>query len=98
MICWIWLALGYDRKENLFHPNNHGGLVNHSTCTAIIQLQDIWINAAENKELSATCFLDQSSAYNLLCHKILGDKLGHHKLDYVILRRKKSVCTDWRQS
>ena len=30
-------------QQNLFHPNHHGGLVNHSTCTALLQLHDIWI-------------------------------------------------------
>ena len=62
-------------KHNLFHPNHHGSLANHSTATAIIQLFDTWLEAAEHQELSATCLLDQSAAYDLLCHKGLNEKL-----------------------
>ena len=62
-------------NNNLFHPNHHGSLANHSTATAIIQLFDGWLEAAENKNLSAVCLLDQSAAYDLLCHKTLEEKL-----------------------
>ena len=61
--------------NNLFHPNHHGSLAHHSTATAIIQLFDMWLEAADNQELSAVCLLDQSAAYDLLCHKTLKDKL-----------------------
>ena len=60
-------------KHYLFHPNHHGSLSNHST--AIIQLIDMWLEAAENQELSAVCLLDQSVAYDLLSHKDLEEKL-----------------------
>ena len=62
-------------KNNLFHPNHHGSLANHSTSTAIIQLFDLWLEAAEKQELSAVCLLDQSAAYDLLCHQTLEKKL-----------------------
>ena len=51
-------------KNNLFHPNHHGSLANHFTATAIIQLFDMWLEAAESQDLSATCLLDQSAAYD----------------------------------
>ena len=62
-------------KHNLFHPNHHRSLANHSTSTAIIQLFDMWIQAAERHELSAVCLLDQSAAYDLMCHQTLQKKL-----------------------
>ena len=62
-------------RHSLFHPNHHGSLADHSTATAIIQLYDLCLNAAENQELSAVCLLDQSAAYDLLCHKTLREKL-----------------------
>ena len=62
-------------KYDLFHPNHHGSIANHSTATAIIQLFDLWTEAAERQELSAICLLDQSAAYDLLDHQILGEKL-----------------------
>ena len=46
-------------ENNLFHTNHHGGLPNHSTATALIQMVDMWIEAAENKELSGVCMIDQ---------------------------------------
>ena len=61
--------------NNLFHPNHHGSLANHSTATAIVQLTDLCLAAAERHELSAICLLDQSAAYDLLCHESLRDKL-----------------------
>ena len=61
--------------NNLFHPNHHGSLANHSTTTAIIQLFDSWLEAAVRGELSAVCLLDQSAAYDLLCHQTLQQKL-----------------------
>ena len=61
--------------HNLFHPNHHGSVANHSTATAIIQLFDMWLEAADRQELSAVCLLDQSAAYDLLCHQTLEKKL-----------------------
>ena len=49
-------------KHDLFHPNHHGSLANHSTATAVIQLFDLWLEAAQRHELSAVCLLDQSAA------------------------------------
>ena len=62
-------------EHNLFHPNHHGSLANHSTATAITQLHDLCLSAAEKHELSAVCLLDQSAAYDLLCHDGLREKL-----------------------
>ena len=61
--------------NNLFHPNHHGSLANHSTATAIIQLFDMCLEAADTGKLSALCLLDQSAAYDLLCHQGIKEKL-----------------------
>ena len=68
-------------KFDLFHPNHHGSLANHSTATAVIQLFDLWLEAAGQQELSAVCLLDQSAAYDLLCHQTLSDKLKLYNFD-----------------
>ena len=68
-------------SNNLFHPNHPGSIANHLTATAIIQLFDIWLQAANKQELSAVCFLDQSAAYDLLCHEILEKKLKLYNFD-----------------
>ena len=61
--------------NNLFHPNNHGFRPNHSTVTALAQLQDLWLNAAEKGELSAALLLDLSAAFDLVEHLLLLGKL-----------------------
>ena len=40
-------------SNNLFHENHHGGLPHHSTATALIQIHDMFLEAAENKKLTA---------------------------------------------
>ena len=67
--------------HNLFHKNHHGGIANHSTATALIQLHNVFLEASENKRLSAVLLLDQSAAYNLLDHKILLNKLSRYNFD-----------------
>ena len=67
--------------HNLFHKNHHGGIANHSTATALIQLHNMFLEASENKRLSAVLLLDQSAAYDLLDHKILLDKLFRYNFD-----------------
>ena len=54
--------LAHFLKNNLIHPNHHGSIPNHSTSTALIHLIDMWIQAAENRELSGVCMIDQSTA------------------------------------
>ena len=60
---------------NLFHDNHHGFLANCSTGTALTQLYDLWLSAAENTELSAALLLDLSAAFDLVDHEILLHKL-----------------------
>ena len=67
--------------NNLFHENHHGGLPNHSTASALIQLQEMFLDAAESKYFSAVLLLDQSAAYDLLDHKILLKKLDKYNFD-----------------
>ena len=67
--------LEHFEKNNLFHPNHHGSLPNHSTATAIAQIFNICLEAAENKQLSAVCMIDQSACFDLLSHQILREKL-----------------------
>ena len=67
--------------NNLFHRNHHGSLPDHSTATAIIQLTDMWMEAAEKKKFTGVCMIDQSAAYDLLDHEIFADKLHEYNFD-----------------
>ena len=62
-------------KHLLFHKNHHGFLSNHSTATALIQLQDLWLSACERKELSAALLLDLLAAFDIVDHNIFLEKL-----------------------
>ena len=53
-------------NNNIFHKNHHGNLANHGTATALIQLFDLWLRAAENTELSAALLLDMSAGFDML--------------------------------
>ena len=59
----------------LFHGNHHGFLGNRNTATALIQIHDILLNAAEDKKFSAALLLDLSAAFDIVDHKILFEKL-----------------------
>ena len=67
--------------HDLFHGNHHGGLPNHSTTTALVQLHDMFLQAAESKKLTGALLLDQSAAYDLLDHPILLKKLAVYNFD-----------------
>ena len=77
-------------KNKLFHPNHHRGLPNHSTAAALIQMVDLWIEAAEKRELSGVCMIDQSAAYDLLDHFLFPKKLREYNFD--------DASIDWIQS
>ena len=84
-------------ENKIFHPNHHGGLPNHSTVTALIQLYDLWLTAAENHELLAALLLDLSAAYDLLNHEILVKKLAHYGFDSDSRKFVKSYLEDRNQ-
>ena len=68
-------------SNKLFHKNHHGSLPDHSTATALIQLTDMWMEAAEKKKFTGVCMLDQSAAYDLLDHEIFADKLHEYNFN-----------------
>ena len=62
-----------------------------------VQLFDLWLEAAEHHELSAVCLLDQSAAYDLLCHAILGEKLKLYNFDDASIAWITSYLSDRTQ-
>ena len=83
--------------NDLFHQNLHGFLPKHSTSTALIQLYDIWLDASEDHELSTALLLDLSSAFDLVDHSILLNKLKLYNFSEDSLRFFKSYLSNRKQ-
>ena len=60
----------YLEQFDLLHPNHHGGRKNHNTTTAIIQLHDEWLAAAEEGLMTGVMMTDLSAAFDLWDHNI----------------------------
>ena len=65
----------YFEESNLFHPNQYGAIKNHSTATAIIHVHEKWLESTDKNNLSASCLIDQTAAFDILCHRTLAKKL-----------------------
>ena len=52
--------------NNLFHEKHNDSLAGQSTATGLIQLVDMWLEAAENTEISAVLLID----HNILLQKL----------------------------
>ena len=62
-------------ENKLFHKAHNGSLPNLDTNTALVQVYNHMVKAADNKKLAGTVLLDQSSAYDLVDHHLLLEKL-----------------------
>ena len=85
-------------SNDLFHRNHHGGLPHHSTATALIQMHDIFLEAAQKKQLTAALLLDQSAAYDLLDHPILLKKLAAYNFSKDSIKWFQSYLSERSQS
>ena len=81
-------------EHGLFHSNHHGFRSQHSTSSALIQLYDMWLSAAENTELSAALLLDLSAAFDIVDHSILLKKLKSYNFREETIQWFKSYLQD----
>ena len=63
--------IDYLEKNSILHPSHHGFRTAHSTCTALLQMYDTWVEALGEGELSAVTMLDMSAAFDVVDHSIL---------------------------
>ena len=80
-------------NEELLHPYHHGFLKHHSTATALQQLVDLWMRAADQGKLSASLLLDLSAGFDVVNHKLLLLKLKEYGFDEVSLAWFHSYLT-----
>ena len=65
----------YMENNQLLHPSHHGSRANHSTCTALIEMYDNWVNSMERDEMTGVMMLDLSAAFDLVDHSLLLKKM-----------------------
>ena len=71
----------YLETNELIHPSHHGFRANHSTATALLQMQDKWLESFDKGELSAVLALDMSAAFDLVDHGLLLEKLKIYNIE-----------------
>ena len=88
----------YMESEDLFHPNHHGFRSNHSTCSALLQMYDTWVEAVDRGELAGVCMLDMSAAFDVVDTHLLLQKLDLYGFDQGAVYWVKSYMTGRSQS
>ena len=68
-------------RNGFIHPNQHACRKGHSTTSALLKLADQLYEAAEEKEIGIALSINQSSAFDSICHKTLIRKLKKYGFD-----------------
>ena len=87
----------YLSANHLLHPSHHGFLQHHSTATALHQIVDSWLKAADNGKLSATLLLDLKAGFDVIQHSLLISKLREYGLSEVTISWFESYLKDRSQ-
>ena len=85
-------------SNNLILQQHHGSVKNRSTMTAILSMLDEWSEALEKGDNSAIMVLDQSAAYDVICHTKLIEKLKILGLDQNAILYFKDYLQGRRQT
>ena len=87
-------TLHYLIENTLVHHAHHGSIKGRSTTTAVVTLLDTWSEIVENGKEFAAVALNQSSAYNLIDHKILLRKMKYLAFQPDIIKWFSSYISD----
>ena len=68
-------VVDYLESIRLLHPSHHGSRSGHSTCTALIEMYDSWMESIEQDEMAGVMMIDLSAAFDLVDHPLLLKKL-----------------------
>ena len=63
--------ISYLEFNNVLHPSHHGFRAKHSTCTALLHMQDQWLQALERNQITAVVMCDMSAAFDVVNHELL---------------------------
>ena len=74
-------VLSHMDGNNYFNPSHHAYRSFHSTTTAMLQMYDTWLEAAEDGDLAGVCMVDMSAAFDVVDTQILLDKLQLYGFD-----------------
>ena len=63
--------VAYMDRHQYWHPQHHAYRSNHSTTTAMLEMYDTWVEAAENGKLAGVAMADMSAAFDVVDTDIL---------------------------
>ena len=61
--------MSFLETHDILHPCHHCFRAKHNTCTALLQMQDIWLEALERNEITAVIMCDMSAAFDIVNHE-----------------------------
>ena len=88
----------YFARNKILHPRLHGYRKNRSTQTALLEMYDQWVLAANKGHISGAVFLDLSAAFDLVSHDLLQQKLQVYGLQSDFLEWINSYMSNRSQS
>ena len=95
---WLQTNLQFFFEQNgLINDNNHGGRKNFSTVTAKASIEDKIYKNFEDNMITGVLNCDLSSAFDLIDHKILGQKLKYYGIKGPELKLFESYLSNWQQ-
>ena len=85
-------------SNNLILQQHHGSIKGRSTMTAVASMLDEWVESLERGESNTILILDQSAAYDVICHKKLIEKMSILGFDNNAIQFFKDYLHGRRQS
>ena len=73
------------KQEKLWNMDHHAYKPNHSTTSMIAQLTDIIYEAADENQITIAMAIDESSAFDVINHDMLLQKLALYKFDTTVV-------------
>ena len=85
-------------SNNLILQQHHGSIKGRSTMTAVACMLDEWVESLEKGESNTILILDQSAAYDVICHRKLIEKMIILGFDNNAIEFFKNYLSGRRQS